>query len=34
MLTFLGYPKCSTCVRAKKHLAKLGHTIKEIDVTV
>jgi arsenate reductase-like glutaredoxin family protein len=30
MLTFLGYPKCSTCVNAKRFLAKLGYTINEI----
>jgi arsenate reductase len=34
MLTVLGYPKCSTCIRAKKELAKLGHTLKDIDVTL
>lgn len=33
MLTFYGYPKCSTCVNAKKFLAQLGQPIKEIDVT-
>jgi arsenate reductase len=34
MLTFFGYAKCSSCVNAKKFLAKLGREIKEIDVTV
>jgi arsenate reductase len=34
MLTVFGYPKCSTCIRAKKELAKIGHAIKEIDVTL
>ena len=33
MLTFYGYAKCSTCVNAKKFLAKLGHDLREIDVT-
>ncbi len=33
MLTFYGYAKCSTCVNAKKFLATLGRTIKEIDIT-
>ncbi|HET6465727.1 MAG TPA: Spx/MgsR family RNA polymerase-binding regulatory protein [Nitrospiria bacterium] len=34
MLTFFGYPKCSTCVNAKRFLAKLGRTMKEIDITL
>jgi arsenate reductase len=33
MLTFYGYAKCSTCVNAKKFLAKLGRPIAEIDIT-
>jgi len=33
MLTFFGYPKCSTCVNAKRFLAELGCTMNEIDVT-
>jgi arsenate reductase len=33
MLTFYGYTKCSTCVNAKKSLAQLGQSIKEIDIT-
>ncbi len=33
MLTFFGYAKCSTCVNAKKILAKLGRPITEIDIT-
>lgn len=33
MLTFFGYPKCSTCVTAKKLLSKLGCKINEIDIT-
>jgi len=33
MLTFFGYTKCSTCVNAKKFLAKLGRPITEIDIT-
>jgi arsenate reductase len=33
MLTFYGYAKCSTCVNAKKFLAKLGRGLKEIDIT-
>jgi len=33
MLTFFGYAKCSTCVNAKKSLAKLGRPIAEIDIT-
>jgi len=34
MLTFLGYPKCSTCIRAKRELAQYGHAINEIDITL
>ncbi len=33
MLTFYGYAKCSTCVNAKKVLARLGRPIAEIDIT-
>ncbi|HXC61737.1 MAG TPA: Spx/MgsR family RNA polymerase-binding regulatory protein [Nitrospiria bacterium] len=33
MLTFFGYPKCSTCANAKKNLAKLGREVNEIDIT-
>ena len=33
MLIFFGYPKCSTCVNAKKFLAKLGRKMNEIDIT-
>jgi len=33
MLTFFGYAKCSTCVNAKRFLAKLGREINEIDIT-
>ncbi len=33
MLTFYHYAKCSTCVKAKKHLTALGHPLKEIDLT-
>ncbi len=33
MLTFYGYAKCSTCVNAKKVLAELGQSIKEVDIT-
>ncbi len=33
MLTFLGYPKCSTCVNAKKFLVKLDRKMQEIDIT-
>ena len=33
MLKFFGYPKCSTCVNAKKFLAKLGHEVNESDIT-
>lgn len=33
MLTFYGYAKCSTCVNAKKFLAELGQSLKEIDIT-
>ena len=32
-MTFYGYAKCSTCSNAKKVLAKLGHSIAEIDIT-
>jgi arsenate reductase len=33
MLVFYGYAKCSTCVNAKKVLAKAGRQFKDIDVT-
>jgi len=33
MLTFYHYAKCSTCIKAKKHLTAQGHTLKEIDLT-
>lgn len=33
MLTFYHYAKCSTCIKAKKHLTARGHTLKEIDLT-
>ncbi|HEY4485899.1 MAG TPA: ArsC/Spx/MgsR family protein [Nitrospiria bacterium] len=33
-LTVLGYPKCSTCVNAKKFLGKLGRQFDEVDITV
>ncbi len=33
MLTFYGYAKCSTCVNAKKYLAKVGRAFQDIDVT-
>lgn len=34
MLTFYGYPKCSTCVNAKKALLKRQPKMKEIDITL
>jgi arsenate reductase len=34
MLDFFGYSKCGTCVRARKFLAKLGHQMNEIDITL
>ncbi len=34
MLTFFGYPNCSTCVNAKKFLATLGCEMREIDITI
>ncbi|HUJ80031.1 MAG TPA: Spx/MgsR family RNA polymerase-binding regulatory protein [Nitrospiria bacterium] len=34
MLTIFGYPRCSTCIRAKKELAQFGHAIQDIDVTL
>ena len=34
MVTFYGYPKCSTCVKAKKALLKLRPNMKEIDITL
>lgn len=34
MLTFYGYPKCSTCIKAKKFLAALHRNIREIDLTL
>jgi arsenate reductase len=33
MLVFYGYAKCSTCVNAKKFLAKAGRQFRDIDVT-
>jgi arsenate reductase len=33
MLAFYGYAKCSTCVNAKKFLAKAGRAFRDIDVT-
>lgn len=33
MLTFFGYPNCSTRVNARKFLAKLGQKMNEIDIT-
>jgi arsenate reductase len=33
MLTFYHYAKCSTCIKAKKHLTAQGHALKEIDLT-
>lgn len=33
MLTFYHYAKCSTCIKAKRHLTALGHSLKEIDLT-
>lgn len=33
MLTFYHYAKCSTCIKAKKHLTAKGHALKEIDLT-
>ncbi|MCG3114313.1 MAG: Spx/MgsR family RNA polymerase-binding regulatory protein [Candidatus Manganitrophus sp. SA1] len=33
MLTFYHYAKCSTCIKAKKHLTAQGHLLKEIDLT-
>ncbi len=34
MLTFYGYPKCSTCVKAKKTLAALKPNFEDIAVTL
>ncbi|MBI3597521.1 MAG: Spx/MgsR family RNA polymerase-binding regulatory protein [Nitrospirae bacterium] len=34
MLTFFGYPKCGTCINARKFLAKLGRKMNEIDITL
>jgi len=33
VLTLFAYPKCGTCVNAKRFLAKLGRTVNEIDIT-
>jgi arsenate reductase len=33
MLTFYHYAKCSTCVKAKKHLMAGGYHLKEVDIT-
>lgn len=33
MMTFYHYAKCSTCIKAKKHLTARGHLLKEIDLT-
>ena len=32
MLTFIAYPKCSTCRRAKAELQQLGLTFEERDI--
>jgi arsenate reductase len=34
VLTFFHYPKCSTCVTAKKYLLQRGHVLNEIDITI
>ena len=32
-MKFLCYPKCSTCMKAKKHLKELGLTFEERDIS-
>jgi arsenate reductase (glutaredoxin) len=34
VLTFYHYPKCSTCIKARKHLVGRGYALNEIDVTI
>jgi arsenate reductase len=34
MLTFYHYPKCGTCINAKKYLLYKGYSLKEIDITL
>lgn len=34
MLTFYHYPRCSTCIKARKHLQNNGYALNEIDVTI
>lgn len=31
-MLFIGYPKCSTCINAHKHLLSLGYTIEYRDI--
>jgi|SRR5579863_1175598 len=33
MLTFYHYPRCATCVKAKKYLIAKGYALQEIDIT-
>ncbi|MDC4224000.1 MAG: Spx/MgsR family RNA polymerase-binding regulatory protein [Candidatus Manganitrophus sp.] len=33
-LTFYHYAKCSTCIKAKRHLTAQGYSLKEIDLTI
>lgn len=32
-MIFVCYPKCSTCMRAKKHLNQLGLAFEERDIS-
>ena len=32
-MIFLCYPKCSTCMKAKKHLNQLGLSFEERDIS-
>lgn len=33
-MKFINYPKCSTCVKAKKHLIALDKTFEDIDIVL
>lgn len=34
MLTVYHYPRCQTCVKARRYLVDRGYTLREIDITL
>lgn len=34
MLTFYHYPRCQTCVKARRYLTGKGYALREIDITL